>query len=146
MINTEINKDLNEMHPLFPSGEWEGFYTYAFGPDAQQHKMSLDLIFKINLITGSGSDDIGSFSWRGTYNTDALKCTITKHYASHTVFYEGSIDENGIWGTWSLTWGHGGFHIWPKPSAAIDKLEVQLSEVKKIQIKIVVIKGKNKYD
>lgn len=141
MINTEKNKDTNETHPLFPSGEWEGFYTYAFGPDAQQHKMSLQIDFKNNLITGSGGDDIGAFSWRGTYDKNALKCSLTKNYGSHTVFYEGSVDENGIWGTWTLSWGHGGFHIWPKPSAVNDRKEETISESKTIQIKIVVVKG-----
>jgi hypothetical protein len=34
-----------EKHPLFPSGEWEGFYTHAFGPHARRHMMSFALTF-----------------------------------------------------------------------------------------------------
>ncbi len=140
-MNTEKNILLDEMHPLFPSGEWEGFYTYTFGPEARKYKMSLELTFKNNLINGSGSDDIGIFGWKGNYDTDALKCTIHKNYKSHSVLYEGSADENGIWGTWSIqNSDKGGFHIWTKPSALKEFETEKASVPEKIQIKIVVIK------
>ena len=140
MLETDKNITTYETHPLFPSGEWEGFYTYAFGPDADRHKMSFQLDFKKNLISGSGSDDIGGFSFKGTYDTKIMKCSMSKHYAAHTVLYEGSVDENGIWGTWTLEWGRGGFHIWPKPGAEKKVDEIEFSLPEKIQIKVVVIK------
>ena len=140
-MNIEKNTLVDETHPLFPSGEWEGFYTYAFGPEARKHKMSLEINFKNNLISGSGADDVGTFNWKGNYDTDVLKCTMHKHYASHSVLYEGSADENGIWGTWSIqNLDKGGFHIWPKPSAVKEFETEKESAPEKIQIKIVVIK------
>lgn len=104
-----------ETNPLFPSGEWEGFYTYAFGPDAHRHMMSFALIFKNGKVGGSGIDNVGRFIWRGSYDTEKLRCWMQKQYASHTVVYEGYVDQKGIWGTWEISsdW-RGGFHIWPK--------------------------------
>lgn len=120
-----------ETHPLFPSGIWEGFYTYQMGPDADQHNMHFSLNFKNEIITGSGSDDVGGFSWRGIYDRERMVCSITKAYATHTVDYLGNVDENGIWGTWTINWMKGGFHIWPKTN---NEQEV-VKEVKEISIR-----------
>ena len=103
-----------ETHPLFPSGLWEGFYTYYMGPDAAQHWMSFHLDFADGLVSGGGSDDIAGFSWKGTYQKGNLTCNMTKYYPSHNVIYSGYVDENGIWGTWKIQLLTGGFHIWPK--------------------------------
>lgn len=104
-----------ETHALFPSGEWEGFYTYTQGPTASQHKMSFVLRFQNHSVDGSGNDDIGRFSWHGLYDTHNLECEMTKYYFTHSVLYKGYVDQNGIWGTWTIgnAW-RGGFHIWPK--------------------------------
>lgn len=104
-----------ETNPLFPSGEWEGFYTHAFGPDARRHKMSFALTFKNAKVSGSGIDDVNRFSWRGSYDTERLRCWMQKRYPTHTVFYDGYVDQNGIWGSWEIPpYCRGGFHIWPK--------------------------------
>jgi hypothetical protein len=104
-----------ETNPLFPSGEWEGFYTYAFGPDAYRHTMSFALTFKNKTVSGSGMDDVDRFIWHGTYDTERLRCWMQKRYPSHTVIYDGYVDESGIWGTWEIPpYYRGGFHIWPK--------------------------------
>lgn len=105
-----------ERHPLFPSGDWEGFYTYALGPEAPQHKMYCALQFKDQVVTGGGGDDVGFFFWQGSYDLQELVCVMTKFYSTHRVFYSGQVDENGIWGTWQLYGDSGGFHIWPKSS------------------------------
>jgi hypothetical protein len=87
--------------------------------------MPSQLQFTNGLITGSGGDDVGSFSWRGTYDLSSMTCTMTKSYATHTVQYQGHIDENGIWGTWRLSFGSGGFHLWPaKPAQSEEEAEV----------------------
>ncbi len=115
---SSTHSDLPETHALFPSGEWEGFYTYEYGAGAQRHLMSFTLHFQGSLVTGSGSDDVASFSWQGTYDTVQLWCKMTKRYSFHTVLYDGRVDENGIWGTWNIrNFMKGGFHIWPKPGA-----------------------------
>lgn len=96
-----------------PSGEWEGFYVY--GHDSQKHIMQLMLTFSDFKISGSGVDDVGIFVWSGTYDLDIFKATLIKQYSTHVVRYNGTIDENGIWGIWELGYGFsGGFHIWPK--------------------------------
>ena len=103
-----------EIHPLFPSGDWEGFYKYPYAylpPDP----MHCFLNFRQGTVTGSGSDSVGAFSWKGSYDTEALTCQLTKYYTTHTVFYKGQVDENGIWGHWRINdFSKGGFHIWPK--------------------------------
>jgi hypothetical protein len=104
-----------ETNPLFPSGEWEGFYTYAFGPDARRHTMSFALTFKNRKVSGSGIDNVDRFIWRGSYDTEKLRCWMQKRYPTHMVFYDGYVDQNGIWGTWEIPPDfRGGFHIWPK--------------------------------
>ncbi|GEO05644.1 hypothetical protein AAE02nite_33080 [Adhaeribacter aerolatus] len=113
----EPNYNGAETHPLFPSGDWEGFYTYAMGPQADKHPMQFMLNFKANVVDGSGADDVGGFVWKGRYNTGQLECTMTKYYSTHQVHYQGQVDENGIWGLWEMDWLKGGFHIWPKASA-----------------------------
>ena len=130
---------LNEMHPLFPSGAWEGFYTYATGPQADKHKMNCNLTFRQGKVKGSGTDDLSSFSLKGTYDLDSLVCEMAKHYPSHIVQYSGQVDENGIWGMWSLGTKSGGFHIWPKSkkqkSEKVAKEEKKKEVSKKLQRK-----------
>ncbi len=108
--------DINESHPLLPSGEWEGFYTYAFGAAAPRHQMAFTLEFWNGIISGHGSDELDVFSWRGSYDKKVMSCKITKSYYAYSVHYEGYIDENGIWGTWTISEKKlkGGFHIWHK--------------------------------
>lgn len=114
-MQQENNQAQTEQHPFFPSGEWEGFYTYYPGDD--QHRMQFTLTFKDNAVNGSGGDDIGSFTWKGTYNKQRMECSMNKYYPSHSVYYQGQVDENGIWGFWRLYGHQGGFHIWPKGHA-----------------------------
>ena len=129
---TDNTKNNIEQHPNFPSGEWEGFYIYGSGPGAAQHPMHFTLEFKEGKVHGGGGDDIGSFTWDGTYDVEAMQCTMTKTYATHQVFYQGHVDENGVWGQWRI-FNRGGFHIWPKGRGASN----QAVEVKKVELKIV---------
>jgi hypothetical protein len=108
------NHKPTEQHPLFPSGPWNGFYTYTQGADADQHPMPCTLEFVEGILSGRGSDDVGVFSLTGFYNTQSMTCQMTKKYASHIVDYQGRIDENGIWGCWTMSGWKGGFHLWPK--------------------------------
>lgn len=127
-----MKPDNLETHEFLPSGEWEGFYCYNNSP--LQHKMSVQLRFSNNRITGSGVDDIEPFTWSGNYDLDDFKSTKTKIYSKHKILYKGDIDENGIWGIWENAEDFsgiapefvemakrllkdkikGGFHIWPK--------------------------------
>lgn len=110
----DLKQEGAEAHPFFPSGEWEGFYQYS--PKSGKHRMECHLHFCEQVVTGYGSDDVGAFGWKGTYDTEAGTCHLTKQYiGSHAVHYEGHADENGIWGTWHIGSSFsGGFHLWPK--------------------------------
>lgn len=125
--------DAAETHPLFSSGEWEGFYTYAFGPDATRHTMSCIFHFCKGIVTGQGIDDVSSFRWRGTYDTARLVCDMTKFYVGHNVHYQGNVDENGIWGIWRLEYLSGGFHLWRKQQAVEHVEETAVVEERKPQ-------------
>ncbi|GAA3513588.1 hypothetical protein GCM10022393_29230 [Aquimarina addita] len=128
-----MNQKDYETHAFLPSGEWEGFYCYNNSP--AQHKMDIELSFIDGIVSGSGIDDIAPFKWKGDYNLETLKIRMTKTYPTHTIFYKGDIDENGIWGIWDSLADlnknfnpetiqrimqafadkiKGGFHIWPK--------------------------------
>ena len=101
-----------EKSPLLPSGEWEGFYIYQ--PGGNKHRMALRLHFYRGKASGGGRDDIGRFTWTGTYDLKTMRCNFLKSYATHAYDYRGSIDDNGIFGSWHGYFMQGGFHIWPK--------------------------------
>ncbi len=121
-----------EQHPLFPSGDWTGFYTYASGPTAVKHPMDCRLQFIDGRVSGEGVDDVAAFRWTGTYDTALLTCKLVKQYLGrHAVSYDGQVDENGIWGNWHLENFTGGFHIKPRDPGAEESEIAAAKEVKK---------------
>lgn len=77
--------------------------------------MSFSLNFSGGRVTGSGGDSVGAFSWEGTYDVAGMSVTMTKTYVgSHSVHYRGMADATGIYGSWTMIFTAGGFHIWPK--------------------------------
>lgn len=116
-------------HPFLPSGTWVGFYIYGAGAASPQHEMDMWLNFNAGDAHGSGMDDVGYFTWQGTYDLQIMNCSMFKHYGSHQVRYQGCIDENGIWGQWTLGIMRGGFHIWPKKHATEKQAEQAKLEV-----------------
>lgn len=80
--------------------------------------MDLHLSFTHGKITGDGSDNVGAFSIKGTYDAASGECHWIKTYLGrHDVAYRGFREGKGIWGTWEIANdNHGGFHIWPKES------------------------------
>lgn len=132
-----------EQHPNLPSGEWEGLYKYPALIQGmfEEGKMSFIMDFCDGGIIGFGSDQIGGYTWRGSYDIKRLTCNMTKSYTTHDIVYEGNIDENGIWGFW-LT-GHdrfkGTFHVWPKGREVEEVAEEKKANVAGIK-KIMVTK------
>ena len=76
--------------------------------------MDLVLEFKSGVMKGDGADGIGLFSILGNYSAQNGECCWLKQYVGrHSVDYKGFREGKGIWGTWTLPDGKGGFHIWP---------------------------------
>lgn len=110
-----------ETDPGFPTGPWNGFYTYAFQPD-RFHRMGLDLSFAHGHLRGEGSDDVGEFRMRGSYELDTRRCRWVKGYLGrHQVYYRGVQQGRVIAGEWSLPPTlTGTFSIWPGGEGGLD--------------------------
>jgi len=104
-----------ETDPRFPSGEWTGFWLQR--AYAGRQWMRLFLTFKDGVVSGAGSDRIGDFDMRGTYDLVTGACSIAKTYhGAHAVEYDGKNEGDGqwIWGLWHIrAFDRGGFHLWP---------------------------------
>ena len=109
-----------EQDSRFPSGKWTGFFVQKNPPLGKQW-MDLQCMFEKGVITASGNDIVGAFTFKGHYDTTTGKCSWNKIYkGNHPVYYEGYNEGKGIWGTWliedkanAITL-KGGFHIWPE--------------------------------
>jgi hypothetical protein len=120
-----------ERDPRFPSGPWTGFFMQHLLPG--RNTMSLNLTFRDGQLDAKGEDDVGSFTFRGTYDLQDGTCRwIKKYRGRHQVSYSGVNEGQGIWGAWEIRylWGlihdKGVFHIWPEgmtPSAEADLTE-----------------------
>ena len=112
----------------FPSGQWVGFYTYAKG--GERYLMDLILEFRDGRISGEGADGIGLFVISGRYDAQTAECHWTKTYVGrHSVEYFGYREKKGIWGTWTIDWTKGGFHIWPiGESAPIEEVREEVEK------------------
>jgi hypothetical protein len=119
---------MDEQHNYFPSGIWDGFYLYVDGPDTHRHEMYFYLDFKGGVVTGSGSDDVGGFTWSGTYDAETYLVAMSKQYSSHEVHYKGMADESGIYGQWRIPYNlSGGFHIWPRKGEEAEAEAIEIS-------------------
>jgi hypothetical protein len=108
-------------------GDWEGFYLAPY--DTHKHKMDCVFHFKNQKINGYGSDDVGHFTWSGTYDEDQYKVQLIKSYVGHEVIYQGHADENGIWGKWHIGPWSAGFHLWPKLSGnEVEDIDAEVNE------------------
>lgn len=57
------------------------------------------------IVDGAGSDDIGQFTFKGTFSPNAPVCRVTKQYlGKHAIYYEGTYDGNS-----GIIMGHWGF-------------------------------------
>lgn len=94
--------------------------------------MTLSLTFKDGRVTGTGSDCVGDFVMRGTYDVHTGEVILHKHYRRYiAVFYKGFAERHlkGIWGTWEIeTTDRGGFRIWPKKQGNDDE-SVECGEI-----------------
>lgn len=102
---------MNDPNADYPSGRWTGFYQQAGG----RFRQDLDLHFAGGVITGGGSDPVGTFTIKGSYEPGSGDVRWTKRYTSgHSVYYRGFREGKGIWGTWQIPpFQRSGFHVWP---------------------------------
>ncbi|MDG2014024.1 MAG: hypothetical protein P8J33_10985 [Pirellulaceae bacterium] len=96
-----------------PSGEWTGFYLEEHKP--KRSWMHLYLHFEEHEIRGEGTDYVGPWLIKGTYDLENSICHWYKQYLKkHRVQYTGTITDSGIEGSWNIRdWNSGPFHIWP---------------------------------
>jgi hypothetical protein len=116
---------------LFPSGPWVGFYTYR--GSARRFLMDLGLRFHRGRMEGEGADGLDTFLISGSYDEQKLECGWQKIYPTRpAVAYLGYREGKGIWGTWKVANGKGGFHIWPLSEGGPPDLR-QLEEEEKTE-------------
>ena len=119
-----------EKDERFPSGPWTGFWLQP-PLSGRQWMRDFWLHFFEGKVEGAGSDWVGEFIFRGTYELASGKCELIKTYLeSHEVEYTGQNEGDGkwLWGVWQLRSGYdrGGFHMWPKGQA--DPTQQRLAE------------------
>lgn len=121
----------------FPSGPWTGFYQYR---DGKRGQMDLVLVFERGRMTGTGHDELGTFTIAGTYSSESKEAQWVKRYpGAHSIDYRGFREGSrpGIWGEWHIgpDWS-GGFHIWPLGSG-----DEEEASKKRERTKVTAVKG-----
>jgi hypothetical protein len=108
---------------MYPSGSWRGFWDQViFG---RQSMRDLVLSFSDRIITGSGVDVVGPFSFEGTYEDNGV-VSLIKRYPNHSVRYEGRWDGEGtIYGDWSIgPFAHEKFALTPERLTKPEAVEI----------------------
>lgn len=112
----------------FSSGRWTGYWQQG----TVQARMRLTLTFSGGVVSGEGSDPVGPFTFRGTYDVGSGRCDMVKHYQSHRVRYTGDADEDGIRGQWEIRrWvfsQRGAFALWPSGEGIAEHEELEAEE------------------
>ena len=60
------------------------------------------------LIDGSGTDEVGEFTFKGSFSPNEPVCRIFKQYiGQHAIYYQGTLDNAGgfVQGFWGFTPG-----------------------------------------
>lgn len=98
---------------MYPSGRWDGFWVQkGWG---RQAMTPFTLNFADGLITGSGRDMVGVFTFSGEYDPATGGVRLVKQYiGKHQVLYIGQPDgEGSIQGMWHLIGDSGPFLLRP---------------------------------
>ncbi|KAJ3035016.1 hypothetical protein HDV00_004388 [Rhizophlyctis rosea] len=82
------------------SGTWSGSYTYGFNNVSEA--FSTSLIFENGIIKGSGTDRAGNFTIQGFLFEQTGSITMNKIYRTHTVAYNGNVQDGVMRGTWMI--------------------------------------------
>jgi antitoxin component YwqK of YwqJK toxin-antitoxin module len=97
-----------------PSSEWDGFYLYTQDSKQVKHGMTVKLTFVNMVVAGTGSDDIGPFTIKGSYNTMDGAIRFDKTYKTHVVHYVAKMEDGRMTGTWEVGGTVGGFLLHPR--------------------------------
>lgn len=107
-----------------PTGEWNGYYLESHRP--RRGWMHLYLNFRDGVISGEGTDYVGPWHIRGSYDLRNHQCSWVKQYlGKHQVDYHGTIGNEGIMGNWFIASFTGEFHIWPRSMGYLNELYLQ---------------------
>ena len=97
--------------PRPPPGKWLGYYLYHLA--VVQHRQTIRLYFSNYAIVGNGTDDVGNFTIKGSYDPELREARWQKCYVTHDVLYRGFYEDSSIWGIWRIDdRASGGFRIW----------------------------------
>lgn len=101
--------------------------------------MGLALEFSNGRVSGSGSDEVGGFAIKGSYDVETRKCSWLKKYLSHSVHYSGRQQGRCIAGQWHIPgdWS-GTFRIWPGGASALEE-EFFLTEESGLELELVEV-------
>lgn len=113
-----------ETQSRFPTGEWSGYFMEG---RPERGWMHLYLSFDDGRITGEGTDYVGPWHIRGTYDELSGVCNWVKQYLGrHQVIYTGLNEGDGIVGQWTIgNYLDGTFHVWPKGHGGLDEMYLQ---------------------
>lgn len=113
-----------ESDSRLPTGEWTGFFLDKRMPN--RGWMHLYLEFAEGVIKGEGTDFVGPWIAKGSYELVQSQCLWVKQYVGkHTVQYSGKVDENGIVGSWRIEYLTGEFHIWPQSKQHLSQMYLE---------------------
>ena len=85
-----------EQDSRFPSGKWTGFFVQKNPPLGKQW-MDLQCVFEKGIITASGNDIVGAFTFKGHYDIATGKCSWNKLYKN--LYYQFHLLEREAFGT-----------------------------------------------
>ena len=120
--------NIEELDPRFPSGNWKGYFVQG----GMQYRMTVEVTFQEGRVSGNGADVVGRFRIVGTYNLDAGRVTLRKHYlGQHMVAYDGDCGHNrSLHGRWDIRCHHlfGDWRLWPVNESE-EEWELERAEV-----------------
>lgn len=92
------------------SGKWAGQYTQY----NKAHAFEQELMFSSGRLSGDGSDGVGQFKVKGSYDIETGELNWIKSYIGrHNVEYTGIFDGSEITGTWRIHSDGGAFKMTP---------------------------------
>eukprot|EP00741_Cyanophora_paradoxa_P019130 tig00021126_g18471.t1 len=110
-----MKSNTKELKMGFCPGPWKGFWRQG----GQTGEMELTLSLYFRTVRAEGSDRVGTFVIRGSYDVDAGTVRMLKTYTGprvfHSLVYEGKMRERKVCGRWweeNASSNTGEFELW----------------------------------